>query len=188
MECLVVSTMLATPEFSRTVSIDEVSAGELRRRLTADQPERAALAARFGLAGLRSLVADARVWAEEQGKIHVKVTFTADVLQSCVVTLEPVSARLNEEFDVVFAPETGEEGLDHDEIVIDVADADPPEPLTGDSVDIGELVAQHVALAIDPYPRKPGVDWRPDETIAAGAGDGGDSPFAVLAGLKDQKI
>ena len=183
------STMLATPEFSRTVSIDELSTGELQRHLSASQQELVALAERFGLAGLTALQADAYLRAEEQGRIRVKVTFTADVLQSCVVTLEPVSARLNEEFEVVFAPETGDEGLDYDEIVIDVTEADPPEPLIGDSVDVGELVAQHMALAIDPYPRKPGVDWRPDETTEAADGDGRrESPFAVLAGLKKQKV
>ena len=182
------SKMLAAPEFSRTVSIDELSSGALQRHLSASQPELAALAERFGLAGLTALEADARLVAEEQGKIRVKVTFTADVLQSCVVTLEPVSARLNEEFDVVFAPETGDEALDHDEIVIDVMDDDPPEPLLGDTIDIDELVAQHLALAIDPYPRKPGVDWRPDETPDA-ANDAGQpaSPFAVLADLNKQK-
>ena len=179
------STTLATPEFSRTVSIDELSTGELQRHLSASQQELAALAERFGLASLTALEADACLRAEEQGKIRVKVTFTADVLQCCVVTLVPVSARLNEEFEVVFAPETGDEGPDRDEIVIDVTEADPPEPLIGDSVDVGELVAQHMALAIDPYPRKSGVDWRPDETAD---GDGhGESPFAVLAGLKKQK-
>ena len=121
--------------------------------------------------------------------ICVKVTFTADVLQSCVVTLEPVSARLNEEFEVVFAPETGDAGLDRDEIVIDVTETDPPEPLIGDSVDIGEMVAQHLALAIDPYPRKAGVDWRPEETTESTDDDGrAESPFAVLAGLKKQKV
>lgn len=181
--------MLATPEFSRTVSIDELSTGELQRHLSASQQELVALAERFGLAGLTGLEADAHLRAEEQGKIRVKVTFTADVLQSCVVTLEPVSARLNEEFEVVFAPETGDAGLDRDEIVIDVTETDPPEPLIGDSVDIGELVAQHLALAIDPYPRKAGVDWRPDEATEPADDDGqAESPFAVLAGLKKQKV
>ena len=183
------STTLAPPEFSRTVSIDELSTGELHRHLSASQLELAALAERFGLPGLTALEADARLRAEELGKIRVKVTFTADVLQSCVVTLEPVSARLNEEFEVVFAPETGDAGLDHDEIVIDVTEADPPEPLIGESIDIGELVAQHLALAIDPYPRKPGVDWHPDEaTETTDDGGHGASPFAVLAGLKKQKV
>ena len=53
--------MLATPEFSRTVSIDELSTGELQRHLSASQQELVALAERFGLAGLTGLEADAHL-------------------------------------------------------------------------------------------------------------------------------
>lgn len=183
------STSLATPEFSRTVSIDELSSGGLQRHLSASRQEMAALSRRFGLADMTSLEADIDLRVAEQGRIRVKVTFTADVLQSCVVTLEPVPARLNEGFEVVFAPEPGDDGSDHGEVVIDAMADDPPEPLTGDEIDIGELVAQHLALAIEPYPRKQGANWTPDDKAdPTGAGGDRENPFAVLAELKKQQV
>ena len=61
---------------------------------------------------------------------------------------------------------------------IELADADlDSEPLTGDVIDIGEIAAQALALALNPYPRStapaPGV-------ISEEAARAASNPFAVL--------
>ena len=46
-------------------------------------------------------------------------------------------------------PESGEAVLS--------AQADAPEPLSGNLLDVGEIVAEQLSLAADPYPRRPGA-------------------------------
>jgi hypothetical protein len=55
--------------------------------------------------------------------------------------------------------------------------------LTGPTLDLGPIVMEHFVLAIDPYPRAPGAEL-PDG--GEGAADSPDSPFAVLARLKEK--
>ena len=68
-----------------------------------------------------------------------------------------------------------------DEVLIDLDAEDPPEPVVDGGVDIGEVVTEHLALALDPYPRREGARMR----VGDWAGSEGDSsPFAVLKSLK----
>jgi hypothetical protein len=61
-------------------------------------------------------------------------------------------------------------------------DPDTPEPLMGDSLDIGEVVAQCLALEIDPHPRAPGADLADLEAPAEPEHDPA-HPFAALRKL-----
>jgi hypothetical protein len=65
--------------------------------------------------------------------------------------------------------------------VLDESGLDEPEALLGDTIDVGEVVAQQLAVLVDPYPRAAGVDladiWQ--ENSAAE-----NHPFAALAQLK----
>jgi hypothetical protein len=54
-----------------------------------------------------------------------------------------------------------------------------PEPLFGDTVDLGALATEFLMLGIDPYPRKPGAVFE-----AQTAQDETDHPFAALARLR----
>ena len=163
------------PEFSRTVETYAVGDEGLEVGFEANAEERAALARRLGLSALDRLVGTARLRRASDGRIRAKVTFDADVLQSCVVTMEPVSASLSDAFEASFGD--GAEA----ELEVDVAvDAeDPPEPIRDGRMELGELVAQHLSLALDPYPRKPGAELAaPAETEGPAA-----RPFAALAKL-----
>jgi hypothetical protein len=55
---------------------------------------------------------------------------------------------------------------------------EPPDEIVNGHIDLGALTAEFLALGLDPYPRKPGVDfdYKGD--------DKPDSPFAALAKLK----
>ena len=92
--------------------------------------------------------------------------------QPCVATAEPVPFLITEALALLLT-ENQPEGEE-----IELADADlDSEPLVGDIIDIGELAAQALALALDPYPRStapaPGV-------ISEEAARASSSPFAVL--------
>jgi uncharacterized metal-binding protein YceD (DUF177 family) len=160
-----------TPEFSRPLRAHEIGGTLRRQSIEASDAERAALAGRFDLLGLDRLVADISVRREAAG-IRVTGRIDAAGTQPCVATAEPVPFLITETLALLLT-ENQPEGEE-----IELADADlDSEPLVGDIIDIGELAAQALALALDPYPRStapaPGV-------ISEEAARAASSPFAVL--------
>ncbi len=158
-----------------------MASGTVVEEIVASEQERAALAKRFGLKALDML--QGRVTARRPGHgplIRIEGHFVADVVQTCVVTLEPVRNRVEESFVQLFTLEPWDEER---EVVISPHDEDAPEPLTGESIDLGEVVAEQLALALDPYPRAPGVAF--EGASFGGAEESEEShPFAVLRELK----
>lgn len=149
------------PEFSRVVEVDEIGPNGRELTLAAEPGERAALARRFGLEDLTDFEGKARLTALGEGRVRLKVTFSADVIQSCVITLDPVASHISDQFEVTYAPVPRNE--DDAEVVIDMDAEDPPEALLEGKIDIGEMMAQHLAMQIDPYPRAPDAgeaSWR----------------------------
>ena len=166
-----------TPEFSRPVRLEELSPNERRYEIEAAESERAALAARFGLESIGRLKAAVGLRSETAGRrIRLTAHFEADVVQNCVVTLEPVPAQLAGDFEVLYDRAASPAGR---EVVVEAGDLDVV-PLEGDSVDIGEAVAEELSLSLDPYPRAAGAQIEGAEPAA----DAGHRPFEVLARLK----
>ncbi len=91
--------------------------------------------------------------------VQVEGKVQADIVQECIVTLEPLPGHIAESVSSVFLPEDsklGREGFGQGgEILIEVDGPDSPETFSGDSIDVGALAEEFFALAIDPYPRKP---------------------------------
>ncbi len=160
------------PELTRPVDISRLP-GERVYDLAATPVECAALARRFDLLALDRLEAQVRLTPLAGGLLRLSASLSAEVVQGCVVTLEPVRSRIDDEFSVLYraGAEAGETS-----VVLSGAD-EVVEPLPGDTLDIGEAVAQQLSLALDPYPRAPGA-------AAASSGEALASPFAVLAKWK----
>src|SRR3954454_3760552 len=137
-------------EFSRFVEADSVGTHRMERRIAANPEERAALAQRFGLIGVERLEAVFSLKRAGGGVIHISGELQADVTQACVVTLAPVPAQLEERFSADFADEDRRRPADQD---LDFEADDPPEPIRNGHIDLGELAAEQLALALDPYPR-----------------------------------
>lgn len=69
-------------------------------------------------------------------------------------------------------------------------DVEELEPITGGQIDLGEVVAQLLAVKIDPYPRKAGavfVNVSPNKHAGESGETTSENPFAVLASLKNKK-
>jgi uncharacterized metal-binding protein YceD (DUF177 family) len=172
------------------VLLRPVSVGDLHGskdvEVMADTAERSALAAEYGLLDVRALRAKATIGSEAGGAVNVDGNVVADIVQACVVTLVPVEQHIDEPFAVRFvrpgSPELGRPGKLHGEVVVDPEAPDPPEVLTGQSIDLGAVVEEAFVLAIDPYPRAPGAVL-PEEVSGKGA-EPADSPFSVLVRLK----
>ena len=159
--------------------------------ITPSDGERAALAKRFGFLGLPAFSARASVDRRVGGQIVVEGRLRARIVQACVLTLDPVAQDLDEAFRIVFRmdmaddrdPESGEAVL--------ASQADAPEPLTGNVLDVGEIVAEQLSLAADPYPRRPGAKLedvlpKPRHGGRKGHPEQRRHPFAGLAALRDK--
>lgn len=169
---------MTPPEFSRPIPLDAIGAVPRRERIAADPVERAALARRFGLEGLDRLDAVIAVRSVEAG-VRVTGTLDAALAQACSVTGDPLPVTLTDvPVDLVFVaePAASDEEVELSADALDVVFHD------GAAVDLGEAVAETMALALDPFPRGPGADAA---LKAAGvSGEGG--PFGALAGLRDK--
>jgi uncharacterized metal-binding protein YceD (DUF177 family) len=172
------SPKVAETEFSRPLPVSRLGAGTVEQHVEANAAERGAIAARLGLRALQSLDGDMSVTARAGGRlIEVEGELHARVTQQCVVTLEPVENDIEERFLLRYTTDPG--FAQSDEIVVDVEEEDTPEPVEGEALDLGEALVQQLALALDPYPRKPGaeLEWRE-------GGEEETNPFAVLKQLK----
>lgn len=177
------------PEFSRIVRVDRIPASGMALDIEAKPAERAALADRFGIPSIETLRAELTLRVLAGGAV-VRVTgrIQAQVVQTCVVTLEPVPESVDERFTLSFGREVAEEiGA---EIELSLDEEDPPDPIVDGAIDIGEAVAEHLALALDPFPRKPGIVFEGGEEEGAGEAEEPEekpNPFAVLAQLRKNK-
>ena len=160
----------------------------VHRELEASAAERQAMADLAGLRDVLSAHAEFDVEPKSGGRVQVTGRVRARVGQTCVVTLDPIESEIDEEVDLTFAPEAEtrrledliEEGQD-DEDPPEVAD--PPEAIVNGIIDLGRIATDALFLAIDPYPRKPGVVFEAEVT----APDPEDHPFAALKALQDNK-
>jgi uncharacterized metal-binding protein YceD (DUF177 family) len=149
--------------FSYNVKVGHISANPVRIKLDANEAERAALAEFWDIVSVGLFRAELQVTRWKKDGLKVKGTVKAEIVQECVATLEDVPSSIDEEFEQIFVPEGSKlarlvlnaEG----EIVVSVEGDDMPEQFTGDTIDVGSLVTEIAALAIDPYPRKDGVDF-----------------------------
>jgi uncharacterized metal-binding protein YceD (DUF177 family) len=171
------------PEFSRPVSTARIPPNGVEEALEAKPGERAALAKRFELVEIKSLKAQLDVLPEGQQIFAVTGKIEADIVQQCVVTLEPLAAHIDIDVATTFIPaERHQEGAGspHPDDTEDEYDV-----YSGGKIDLGEMVAQHLGVNIDPYPRKTNV-----APVAAefGAKTAKTQPFAQLAdAVKNRK-
>ncbi len=111
--------------------------------------------------------------------------FGADVVQKCVVTLDPVKSRITSEFTSMFT-EDNVHFLPGAEITVSPEEGESPEPIENGIIDMGEMVAQQLALEIDLYPRSPRAKEMEDFETNDENGKKS-SPFSVLAKLRKKK-
>ena len=148
------------PEFSRPTNVSRIGRLEHRAEIAANADERAALARRFGLLELEDLSAKLILKKRGDGVVEVSGTYRARLAQPCVVTLEPVWATIEEDVRLYFSGGLRDAARAADHAIDDldaIDDEGAPEPIVNGVIDLGEAIAQLMALALDPYPRAPGA-------------------------------
>ena len=172
------------PEFPRPVRIDTLGEGERSIAIEADAVERGALAARFGLIALDRLAAETTV-TRKGDIIMVTGRMEAQATQACVATGAPLPVTLSEPFTLKFVPEHEEGAEPLAEIELDADDCDTID-YGGGAIDLGEAVAETLALALDPFPRAPDADQVLREAGVVPEDEAEIGPFAALKALKDK--
>lgn len=164
--------------FCNRLALDRIRGGD-RLDLVAGDEERRAIAERLGLESLERLEANATL--ERDGPlVRARGRIRASLGQSCIVTGEPVASHVDEPFELVFLPEPELKRADEEiELSRDECDTVFYE---GGTLDLGNAVADTLALAIDPYPRSPGAEAVLREAGVISEEQSG--PFAVLAQFK----
>ncbi|MBS0549850.1 MAG: DUF177 domain-containing protein [Proteobacteria bacterium] len=182
-------------EIERMVDVDRLGPGGSALEIVASEGERAALAKRFGFLSLPAFSARVSVDRRSGGQIVVEGRLRGKIVQACILSLEPVTQELDEGFRIVFQQDFTEEHDPESGEAVVSAQADAPEPLSGNMLDVGEIVAEQLSLAADPYPRRPGVTL---EDVLPKGRNGGKGvvrggrpeprrhPFAGLAALRDK--
>jgi len=158
------------------VRLEDIPETGLHLDLVADAQVRAGLAALAGVRNLPRLEAAIDL-ARHRNGLRATGRMVATVGQTCVVTLEPLENQVDEPIEVIFAPAPADDAAD-DNAAFDTDE--PPEALEDGRADLGAILTEFLLLGLDPYPRKPGVEFTPPDEAGTGGG-----PFAVLAKLKD---
>lgn len=143
-------------------------------RLAADQAERAALSRRFDLVRIDRLEADIAL-TRAGDAIAAQGKLSADIVQACAISAEDLPVRIREDLSFRFVPGGGAH-VPEEEVELDAGELDEIE-YAGTAFDLGEAVAQSLALAIDPFAAGPEA-----EKARALMRDESASPFAALKG------
>lgn len=188
-------------EWSHVVDIENIDAGSKTFKFDASEEQRGNLSRRLGLISVESASAAVTLQRVGGGVVHAIGTVEADITQSCVATLAPVPAHIEDEFEGWFGDKTSavsfararterEARKGHTEAEV-LEESIDPEPIIGGKVDIGELATQYLSLAIDPYPRAPGAPLEYTVSPQGNAAEEGKSlrknPFEALKDWKERR-
>ncbi len=160
-----------TPEVPRPFPLDRAGPGGASVDVQADPLELPAVAARLGVPAVHALRCAFRLRRIGASVIEAQGALSARLTQRCVVSLDEFEDDVGDEFTVHFVP-SGSEDEDPD------PDAPDQIPYDGAVVDLGEAAVEQLALALDPYPRKPGAE------LPAAASDVVQGALAGLAALR----
>ncbi|MBV1702356.1 MAG: DUF177 domain-containing protein [Hyphomicrobiales bacterium] len=147
------------PPFSRVFSVSELRDTGHEIAITATREECEALAKADQLVALSDVEADFRIQRRSRKQLVVSGNVRAQVTQNCVLTLEPFTVPLREEFEVRFEAPSREHKFEISEAFSEEPESDPPDPIIDGRIDLGKLAAEFLALGLDPYPRKPGAEF-----------------------------
>lgn len=173
--------MSPAAELPRAVTLDRIGSAGLVESVTADAAERAAIAKRLMVPDVAALTCEWVLEPMPGGMVHASGRLRARVTQECVVTLEPFAVAVTEDFSLRFVPDGSESEDDGD------PDSEDEVPFAGNVIDLGEATVQQLALALDPFPRKPGAalpDLLPPELSAATADAAPDGDGKLAAALR----
>ena len=186
--------------FPRPLKVEDVPTDGLDTTIEATPEECEAIAHEFGLPDVMSLAARFRLAPRHGGRLEVEGELTAHIAQICVVSLERFESGVAQPIEVIFAPAAqpaadprtpprharrrGAIEAQEPPPIPPPGDDDPPDPIVDGRIDLGATAVEFLALALDFYPRKPGVHFK--EVVIGETDEPQPSAFAALERLKDR--
>ncbi len=170
-------------DLTRLLAVSQVTCDPLEMIVDASTSECKKLAEDLELLEIKSLHVGLRMVTEDDGvTIHLSGLIEADLVQACVVSLDPVASRIEAALERIYSAQ--EKPDDGDDIIIELDAAEPIEPLSGDTIDVGQAIVEQLALEIDPFPRAPGVAFSGLLGVDSGDNEEPSGQFAALSKLK----
>jgi uncharacterized metal-binding protein YceD (DUF177 family) len=169
-------------EYSRPFDISRMAPEGASETISATVEECQAIAARFGVEAVQSVSATIHIQPWKRGGFRARGEATANITQTCVVTLDPFDSVVRAQLDQIFVAKTGRLAADDIEVVVS-HDEDDIGYVDDGEIELGEFVVEALCLELDPYPRKDGAEL-PVSSTEAPAGEAKANPFAVLKQLK----
>ncbi|HXC57366.1 MAG TPA: YceD family protein [Rhizomicrobium sp.] len=180
--------MTAEPlPFQHDYNLGDLNRGGAEIALTTTAEERARIARWAEVRAVDSFAATLRLRKHSANSFSLDADLVADIVQDCVVTLEPVKSRIERlvHRQLHLAAPSRHRGDASIPLTAMAGEDDTPEEIDSLHYDLAGPLLEELVLAIDPYPRAPGVEFAaPAE--AAGAAEPPQSPFAVLKNLKNR--
>lgn len=155
--------------------------------LRPDTGEMSAIAGDLGLSGLRKLRFRGTLAPAGAGAWLLRADLGATVTQPCVITLAPVTTRIDEEVTRRFSPEAQDEAPGAE---TEMPQDDTIEPL-GKEIDLWRVMTEALALALPAWPRAEGAELGTLQVAADGVApltDDETRPFAGLRSLRDRLL
>ncbi|MFZ5961597.1 YceD family protein [Thalassococcus sp. BH17M4-6] len=155
--------------------------------LRPDAEARRVIAEEIGLLALRKLSFEGTLTPTGKRGWELNATLGATVVQPCVVTLEPVTTRIDEPVIRQYLPDLDTRPVDPG-AEIEMPEDDTIDPL-GDVIDASAVMIEALSLALPLYPRADGAEL--GEAVFAEDGttpirDADLKPFAGLEALKNK--
>lgn len=168
---------MSAPEYTHMIDLRQIS--DLPLVLEPGEDERRRLAGRFSITAINSMRANLLLTVDG-AKVEAKGHLAAKIIQICAISGEDFPVTISEPVALRFVPPAQGRQPD-DEIEISADDCDEIE-YEGTSFDLGEAIAQTLALAIDPFAEGPNADKA--RVVHKLGGDVEAGAFAALSALK----
>jgi uncharacterized metal-binding protein YceD (DUF177 family) len=173
------------PELSFPIDINKIKGGSFIKEIIATEEQCQKLAERFGLIKLGKFIANLNITRlSSSSLVIVEAVFSANVVQRCVITLDPISADIKGSYVCKYSNNSIEESSEP--VYFDIMSEDPPEPIVDGQFDAGIILSEQLGLELDPFPRSRGgsldnlSDFKSDTNYEGSS----DNPFGILKNLK----
>jgi len=146
----------------------------------ADECDR--LAQNHALVAVLSFKANFHLIPRPRANVHLRGSFTAQVVQNCVISGEEIISEVSDNFTLLFVPRQDQAQSDDDMIWhFSPQEDDASDFYDGNEIDLGSVVEEFFDLALDPYPRKKDAAFQP---VSIGEEVPEDKPISPFAALK----
>ena len=167
--------------FSLTVAVRDIGRKGRTVMLEADAGKRAALAKVLGIEAIERLAGEFSFEMISGNSVHLRGRLEADLVQTCVISLEPVQQHVDELVSMTLLSTEIPDGRPDASTLVDPMDEDDRDTYSSGRIDLGMIVSEQLSLHLDPYPRASGVEF---EAAGNAEAEERDSPFAALERLK----